>query len=243
MSRCLEWSDNKLLTIIIMAIDIIIIGIKVNELSRNKKLEELYDTQGYVRLWNLLEDCTLINRNYPIMGIQIDQKDCSKSFFRYSIQFRDLELLVISSGKYSLELMEQQIKSDYQSAVNKCKDEDLRTVVQRESDREYRRRTEFQEDMDSYFFNTLFDGHSFELRDFAITSPFESYASSGGSYIVDTDYWKPKGDDVIYTGLLEFKSSHSEVVPYAIEKVAKELFPNVNVSRFSDGCFISILRS
>lgn len=229
-----------LLIVIIIVIGMIIIGVRINELNRGSQIEELYATQGYTHLWNLLEDCTLVNKDFPIMGIQIEQEDCAERFFRYSIQFRDLGVCVISPRKYGLELAERQIKSDYQLALSKCKNGTLQTVVQREFDRANQRRVTMQQEMDSFFFNALFDGQFFNERDFVIASPFESYASSSGSYIVDTDYWKIKGDDAVYTGLIEFADSQSKIVPYAIEKTAKELFPDAKVSRYSAGCYICL---
>lgn len=226
-----------ILLVLLLVVGLAVIGIK---LSGNDQREELYATREYAYLWDLLADCTIVNECFPIMSIQIEQEGFTGGYFRYSIRFRDLGMCVISPRKYSLELMERQIKSDYQSAVNKCINNDWQTAVEKELNKANRRRTEFQKEADSIFYCELFNGRWFKERDFVITSPFEYYASSGGSYIVDTDCWKIEGDDAVYTGILGFGSDVSKMVPYVIEEIAKELFSNVSVSRYKTGCYVSI---
>lgn len=226
-----------ILLVFLIVVGLTVIGIK---LSDNDKREELYATQGYANLWDLLADCTIVNGCFPIINIQIEQEGFTGGYFRYSIRFQDLGMCVISPRKYSLESMERQIKSDYQSAVNKCINGDWQTAVEKELNKANRKRTELQKETDSIFYCELFDGRWFKERDFFITSPFEYYASSGGSYIVDTDCWKIEEDDAVYTGLLEFESNQSEMVPYIIEETVKELFPDAKVSRYKRGCSIYI---
>ena len=227
-----------ILLVLLIVVGLAIIGIK---LCDNDKLEELYATQGYTYLWNLLEDCTLVNESFLIMSIEIEQEDFTGGYFRYSIRFQDLGMCVISPQKYSIESIEQRIKSDYQSAVKKCKNGDWKTAVQKELNKANHIRSKLQQEADSIFFHELFSGRWFEGRDFFISSPFEYYASSGGSYIIDMDCWKIEDDNAVYTGLLEFESDQCKMVPYLIEETAKELFPNAKVSRYKRGCAIYIM--
>lgn len=192
-----------------------------------------------MRLWNLLKDCTLISKYFPIICFQIEQGDCPQGFFRFLIEFRDLGMCAISPWESTIEITERGIKSDYKSNLEKFNTNTL-VAVQRATDRAFCMRSKIQRNVEDNFFNQLFDGRWFESRDFAMVSPFEYYASSGGSYIVNTDAWKVKGDNATYTGLLCFESYQSEIVPYAIENATRELFPNARISRYKDGCYISI---
>lgn len=232
---------EKMIWIIIIAAGIIIAIIVTNGKRCDNTLEELYASPEYERLWNLLEDCTLINDDFSIMRFQIEQGDCSQGYFRFLIEFKDLGMCAISPQKYAIESMERSIKSDFQLDLTRFKTNmDLNTAVQRATDKAFRMRSGIQCDADNDFFGQLFDGRWFESRDFAITSPFEYYASSGGSCIVDTDYWQVKGDNAVYTELLSFESHQSQMVPHAIENAARELFPDAKISRYDDGCYINI---
>lgn len=229
--------------ILIIAVFLIIACAKANDGRQNSIMEKLYATPEYERLWNLLEDCTLINADFPIMRFQIDQRDCTQGYFRFLIEFKDLGMCAISPQKYAIECMEQGIRSDFKSDLAGFRtnaDMHLNTVIQRATDKAFRVRFKIQSDADDNFFSQLFDGRWFESRDFIIASPFGYYASSSGSCIVDTDCWQVKGDNAVYTGLLNFESHYSPVVPYAIENAARELFPDAKISRYNDGCYIGI---
>lgn len=227
--------------IIIIAAGIMIAGITTNKIRQDKTLKELYATPEYERLWYLVEDCTLINEDFPIMRFQIEQGDCAQGYFRFLIEFKDLGMCVISPHEYAIESMERGIRSDIESDIAIFKrNMNANTAVQRAVDKAFRLRSGIQSNTDNDFFGQLFDGRWFESRDFAITSPFEYYASSGGSCIVDTDYWQVKGDNAVYTGLFCFDSRQSQMVPYALENAVRELIPDAKISRYNDGCYICI---
>lgn len=225
--------------IIFIAIITGIIIIGVNTKKRNSILEKVYATSEYKRLWNLLEECTLINKDFPIIRFQIEQRDCPCGYFRFLIEFCDLGMCAILPWESTIERTEQDIKAKCKAEFAKC---NINTPAdaQRITDRFFRIRSDIQRDADDNFFNQLFAEHQFKSKNLVITSPFEYYASSGGSCIVDTDSWKVKGDNVVYTGLLVFENCQSKIIPYAIEKMAGELFPNAKISRYSDGCYINI---
>ena len=58
---------------------------------------------------------------------------------------------------------------------------------------------------------------------------------------MDTDCWKLKEEDVVYTGLLEFNDNKD--IPYMIVKIAKEIFPDIEVSVCADYCHLNIPRN
>ena len=216
----------------------IVLLMKLAEIKRNNKIQILRSSQYYVRLRNLLEDCTIVNNAYSIMRVEIKSGN-TKGFYHFSIRFLDVGKYVIEPAIISLESVEQHVKAFYQSEVERLNGHDLRTVVETAMDKTPALRLEIQEEQDSYFFRELFNGRSFPSRKFYITSPFENYASSGGAYIFDPDDWKIDGDDAIFMGILEFESDYQEMVPYLIKETAEKLFSNVKVTIFSDGCSIS----
>lgn len=226
-----------ILFILIVTCGIIIIY-KMYEAERNIKIEKICDTQLYVRFKNLLQDCTLINKEFPIINFEIKQSGAN-GFFKFSIRFRDLGMRVISPQKLGLESAERQVIAYYQSELECLRNEDLLKAVATATDKAHALRVNIQQDFDSCFFNNLFDAHSLPMRNFVIISPFESYASSGGKYIIDTDYWQIEEENAIYKGILQFANGKNEIIPYAIEKTVKELFPNAKIIRYNDGCYIS----
>ncbi len=209
--------------------------------SRNDEINELCLTQSYVDLRNLLEDCTLVNEDYPIQYIRFEQ-ETAKSFFRYYIRFCDLGMF-LSPQKAGLENCEAHVLSEKQKRMAELRDNSEKNVIQfiaEECQRDLKFRKVFQKDFDDRFFETLFKGKPSATRNFEIASPFESYASSGGKYIFDTDYWEIDEDDAVYHRTIGFYTDKSEIIPYVIEKATKELFPNAHISRYSSGCYINL---
>lgn len=208
--------------------------------NRSDKMEKLYTTQEYAYIRNLLEDCTLVSKDFSTIYFHIEQGDHLDGFFVFSFQFQDLEKRVIASRRFALEAIEPHIKSQYWAELNAQKNTNTVKAVKMAMDKVYHKRLEIQNDADSDFFYRLFGGRRFKTRDYAITSPFKYYAISEGKCIVDTDCWKIEEDDAVYTGILGFGSDVSKMVPYAIEEIAEELFPIVSVSRYKTGCYVSI---
>lgn len=225
--------------IILLVVCGIITILLFNKIKTNNEVDKLHSTQGYINLKNLLEDCTHVNKDFRLINITFEQYNTT-GFFRFSIKFKDLGTYIILPQKNSLELFERQIQSNYQNKLNmQLAHNDTLTSVKKATAYAYQARINAQKDADCDFFKTLFSEYSLPSRNFSINSPFESYASSSGKCIVDTDYWKIDEDNAVYTNLLEFESSKSKFVPYLIEKVTKELFPQANVTRYKDGCHIS----
>lgn len=226
-----------ILFILIVAVGIILIY-KMIEIGRNVKIEELYNTQCYSRLKNLLQDCTLISKDFPIMNFEIKHSG-TNGFYNFSIRFRDLGMCAILPQKFALESAERQAITYYQTELKCLKNENLAKAVTMATKKTYDFRLQNQKAADSWFFSNLFGGRSFPMRNFVITSPFEAYANSSGKYIVDTDYWQIEGDNAVYKGILELGNKKNEIIPYAIEKTVKEMFPNAKITRYYDGCYIS----
>lgn len=208
--------------------------------NRSDKMEKLYATQEYAYIRNLLEDCTLVSKDILTVYFHIEQVECSEGFFHFSFQFQDLGKLAISSRKFALESVEPHIKKQCWAELSAQRDMNTERAVRMSMEKAYDIRMKIQKDADSDFFHRLFGGRRFKTREFAITSPFENYACSEGSCIVDTDCWKIEEDDAVFTGVLGFGSDFSNIVPYAIEETAKELFACASVSRYKTGCYISI---
>ncbi|MBD5451703.1 MAG: hypothetical protein HDR25_03575 [Lachnospiraceae bacterium] len=158
--------------------------------NRNDKMEKLYATQEYAYIRNLLEDCTLVSKDFLTIYFHIDQGDHLDGFFDFSFRFQDLEKRVIASRRFALEAIEPHIKSQYWAELNAQKNMITEKAVKMAMDKVYHKRLKIQNDADSDFFYRLFGGRRFKKRDFAITSPFEYYAISEGKCIVDTDVGK-----------------------------------------------------
>lgn len=227
-----------MLIIFILVILIVVLIVMPNNEERNNKIERIYSDQSGERLRKLLEDCTFVNDDFPIMSFVIENHNTT-GFFRYTIRFRDFGSYFISSQIAGLEWAERQIQSEYRLEVDsKMGKGDLNTIIQNAVNKSYESRKSLQKDFDETFYKRLFNSPSNTSRKFVIDSPFESYASSGGKYIVDADYWKIEGDDAVYTGLLEFEQEQKNIVPYVVEKMAREFFPNADIIRYSNGCDI-----
>ena len=163
-----------------------------SDISMNDEMDRLYSSSGYVRIKELLEDCALVSNAYPIINFEVRHEGLSEGFCRFNIWFRDLGMSILSLKKI-LDIREEEIKIDYQSMLEeRIKKEGLSTALVSECiNKQYQWQLSAQEVFDSMFYKYLFDGRVIN-REFAIKSPFESYASSGGKYIVDTDCWKLK---------------------------------------------------
>lgn len=225
-------------SVLIIAVMVIVIYLLFRNVQRDNKIEAFCSDQNpeYVRLKNLLEDCTLVNKDFRIVGIDFELTAGGSA--RYTIRFFDFGNMVLSVQQNTLEWVEQRISSDYNAEVYGQKGpSDLRAVIQNAMDRATHARLLHQEQFDAKFFKSLFAYRPSESRKYVIRSPFESYASSGGKYIVDTDLWRIEGDNAIYTDYLSFDTVPKELVPFIIEKAAKEF--NCSIRRYSDGCYIS----
>ncbi len=218
----------------------IVVLLKSAEIKRNNKIQKLRSSKYYVQLRNLLEDCTIVNKSFYIMSFEIEEEN-AKGFYHFSIRFSDLGKYVIESQRFAMEIAEQQVKSYYQSEIEHLKGHNLITGVKMAMDKTYAMRLKIQENSDAHFFRELFNGRSFPSRMFYITSPYENYASSDGTYIFDPDDWKIDGDDAIFMGILEFDRDYHETVPYLIEETVEEMFPHAKVITYSNGCFIQNL--
>lgn len=223
-------------SVLIIAVMVIVIYLLFRNVQRDNKIEAFCSDQNpeYVRLKNLLEDCTLVNKDFRV---QIAFELTVGGAVRYTINFLDIKntLLIF---QYTLKEIEQRISSDYNAEVYGQKGSaDMRTVIRNASDTAFHARLLHQKQQDANFFQNLFVSRPPESREYIIRSPFESYASSGGEYILDTDLWKREEDITVYTDHLRFDTVPKELVPFIIEKAAKEF--NCSVRRYSDGCYIS----
>lgn len=229
-----------ILVSITLAYIFIIMLLKLAEIKHNNEIQKLRSSKYYVQLKNLLEDCTIVNSVFYIMRLEITKAN-AEGFYNFSIRFNDLGAHVIEPQRHALEIVEQQAKAFYQSEIERLKGHNLLTAVKIASDKTYDFRLNIQKGSDSSFFTQLFNGRSFSSREFFITSPFENYASSNGTYIFDPDDWKIVGDDAIFMGMLEFDRDYQKVVPYLIKGTVEKMFPNVKVTIFSNGCFVNNL--
>lgn len=212
------------LTLILFVIFSCLLMYFINKFSINynrvKAEQRFCSDDSFLRLKKILEELEQIDKEFRMGFISITNKGLvGVTYYVLEAPIYDLDSIILG-GEAGLKDFLRNSTSD------KLLESKLREKAQK--------------DADEAFYRTIF-GDDFYLErnkyKFAIYSPFESFASSGGNIIVDKDYWKVCPGKAVYTCSIFGSSNAREnfLAPYAIESVAKEVFSYANIKRDPKG--------
>lgn len=188
----------------------------------NKKIyiEELCNTYFIKQLKKLFSELSIIDETIIIHYIYIEETQIGHSKkVEINIYFRDEMIPIINGGLSYIEMIN--------NTKLQGKSYEERRVIYKQT----------QNEIDKTFFDFLFNNKPYKSEKLALKSPFCCYASSGGQFPLDDDYWKIDEDGVWFRTIMLFENN-IKYVSHAIRKTASEVFDNAKIKANGDNITI-----